>query len=110
MKISAINTINKITFNKKERYRNMKEVIDKHPEVMENAIEGIKRTGLTPKSEAIRGGTDGSNLSLRGLPTPNLGAGGLNFHSKTEFLPVENLVKCAENIFNIIQCWSEKLL
>ena len=97
----------KIGLNTKECYLNMKEYIDKCPEVMKNAIEGIKRSELTPKCEAIRGGTDGSELSAQGLPTPNLGAGGLNFHSKAEFLPVSSLVKCCENIFNIIQCWSD---
>ena len=85
----------KVAIKTKESYLNMKEYIDKHPEVMENAIEGIRRTGLTPRCEVVRGGTDGSDLSERGLPTPNLGAGGLNFHSKTEFLPVSNLVKCS---------------
>ena len=86
----------------------MKEYIDKHPEVMEHAIEGIKRSGLEPQRKVVRGGTDGSDLSSRGLPTPNLGAGGINFHSKTEFLPVSSLVKCSENILNIIQSWAEK--
>ncbi len=98
----------KIAINTKESYLNMKEYIDKYPEVMENAIEGIKRSGLEVQCKVVRGGTDGSDLSSRGLPTPNLGAGGINFHSKTEFLPVSSLVKCSENIFNIIQTWVER--
>lgn len=97
----------KIIFNENERYLNMKEYIDKSPKVMENAIKGIFLSGLKPVCKAIRGGTDGSELSRLGLPTPNLGAGGLNFHSKSEFLPVDNLLKCCENILNIVQCWTE---
>lgn len=96
-----------ITFNPKERYHNMKEEIDKFPEVLEYAKEGMKRSGLIPKTVAIRGGTDGSNLSLRGLPTPNLGAGGQNFHSKTEFLPISDMVKCTANILNTMIVWAE---
>ncbi|MCQ2958082.1 MAG: peptidase T [Candidatus Gastranaerophilales bacterium] len=96
-----------IEFKENKRYLNMKEYIDKYPEVMEYAIKGITLSGLTPKCEVIRGGTDGSELSRRGLPTPNLGAGGVNFHSKSEFLPINNLVKCCENIINIIQCWAD---
>ena len=96
-----------IMLDTKECYLNMKEYISKCPEVMERAIEGIKRSDLVPSCEVVRGGTDGSDLSAKGLSTPNLGAGGLNFHSKTEFLPVSNLVKCSENIFNIIQSWVE---
>lgn len=96
-----------ITFNPKERYHNMKEEIDKFSEVLEYAKEGMKRSGLIPKTVAIRGGTDGSNLSLRGLPTPNLGTGGQNFHSKTEFLPISDMVKCTANILNTMMVWAE---
>ncbi|MBP7211940.1 peptidase T [bacterium] len=98
----------KIEFNRKEKYRNMKVELDKFPAVVEFAKEGVKRSGFEPKTVAIRGGTDGSQLSLQGLLTPNLGAGGHNFHSKTEFLPVEEMKKCAENIVNILIVWAEK--
>jgi tripeptide aminopeptidase len=91
-----------------ERYRNMKESINELPEVVEYAKEGIKKTGLTPKTAAIRGGTDGARLSLKGLLTPNIGAGGRNFHSKTEFLPIEDMKQCTENIINILSVWAEK--
>jgi len=97
-----------ISFNPKEKYRNMKSEIDKLPEVVDYAKEGIKKSGLIPETVAIRGGTDGSHLSLHGLLTPNLGAGGHNFHSKSEFLPVEEMKKCAENIVNIMIVWAEK--
>jgi len=96
-----------IKINPNEKYHNMKESLDGLPEVVEYAKEGIKRSGLKAKTMAIRGGTDGSELSLKGLLTPNIGAGGRNFHSKTEFLPIEDMTKCAENIINIITIWAE---
>lgn len=96
-----------IQFDKKEKYHNMKEFIDKFPNVMEYAREGLRRSGLTPVAKSIRGGTDGSQLSLRGLPTPNLGAGGINFHSVKEFVPVESMKKAVENILNIMGVWAE---
>lgn len=96
-----------ITFDKKERYHNMKEYTDKFPETVEFAKEGIRRSGLIPQTKAIRGGTDGSDLSVRGLPTPNLGAGGINFHSVRECVCVETMKKCVENILNIMAVWAE---
>lgn len=96
-----------ITCNPKERYHNMKEKLDEFPEAVKYAKEGVKLSGLIPKTVAIRGGTDGSHLSLQGLPTPNLGAGGHNFHSKSEFLPIEEMIKCTENIVNILTVWAE---
>ncbi len=96
-----------IEFNPKERYHNMKEFIDKFPEVKKFAIEGIKRSNLKPITKAIRGGTDGSQLSIKGLPTPNLGTGGANFHSKKEFVVIESMMKSVENIINIMNVWAE---
>jgi len=97
-----------IAVNPNERYHNMKESFDKLPEAVEYAKAGIKKSGLKAKTMAIRGGTDGSELSLRGLLTPNIGAGGRNFHSKTEFLPIEDMKLCTENIINILSVWAEK--
>lgn len=97
----------KIDFNSNPVYKNMLEKINELPEVMEYAKEGISRSGLKPKVAAIRGGTDGSTLSLSGLLTPNLSAGGQNFHSKSEFTSVEDMAKCCENILNIIHVWAE---
>lgn len=97
-----------ISFDPKERYHNMKQEIKEFPEVVNFAKEGLKRSGLTPQIKAIRGGTDGSELSLKGLLTPNLGAGGQNFHSKSEFLPVEDMKKCTSNILNTLIVWAEK--
>lgn len=97
----------KITWDPKEVYRNMGDKIKEFPEVMDYTMKGVAITGFRPEKKAIRGGTDGSHLSLSGLLTPNLGAGGLNFHSKAEFLPVSSLKKCTENIINILAVWAE---
>lgn len=97
-----------ITFDPKQRYLNMKENLNKFPEVIAFAEEGIRRSGLDPVQNSVRGGTDGSALTLRGLLTPNLGAGGVNFHSKTEFVSAETMAKCCENILNILSVWVEK--
>src|SRR4029079_2808250 len=72
-------------FTVQEQYRNMREVLDRHPEIVERARAAIRRTGLTPRENPIRGGTDGSRLSFMGLPTPNVFAGEHNFHSRLEW-------------------------
>lgn len=96
-----------IFFDQKERYRNMREKIDELPEVVNYAKAGIMRTGLKPKISFIRGGTDGSHLSINGLLTPNIGIGGQKIHSKEEFVAVSDMVKCTENILNIMIVWAE---
>ena len=98
----------KIEFKPNKKYSNMKEKLNEFPQVIDFAEEGIRRSGFTPERMFIRGGTDGSALTLMGLLTPNLGAGGVNFHSKSEFVSVETMAKCAENILNIINVWTEK--
>ncbi len=98
----------KAEIDPKPRYRNMGDKIKEFPELLKYTKEGILRSGLIPKLKAIRGGTDGSDLSLKGLLTPNLGAGGQNFHSKCEFLPIRDMNKCCENIVNIVMVWAEK--
>ena len=98
----------KITFDPKQRYLNMKEMLKTFPEVISFAEIGITRSGLTTVQNSVRGGTDGSALTLRGLLTPNLGAGGINFHSKSEFVSVETMAKCSENVLNILSVWAEK--
>lgn len=97
----------KITFDPKQRYLNMKEMLLEFPEVISFAEEGIRRSGLSPVQNSVRGGTDGSALTLRGLLTPNLGAGGINFHSKSEFVSAETMAKCSENVLNILSVWVE---
>jgi len=98
----------KITFNPNKKYSNMKEKLKEFPQVIDYAKEGISLSGIEPREMFVRGGTDGSALTLKGLLTPNLGAGGINFHSKSEFVTVETMVKCTENILNIIKIWTEK--
>lgn len=91
-----------ISLSTKESYKNMKEILDKYPHVVEIARDAIKRTGIKLIEKPIRGGTDGARISYEGLPTPNIFAGGLNFHSKKEFVPVISLEKAVEVILNIV--------
>lgn len=91
-----------------EQYRNMKNVLNDHPNVEENALESLNRLGITPIQSAIRGGTDGSRLSFMGLPTPNLFAGGHNFHAITEYVAVQDMEASVKNIVTLIQVWEEK--
>lgn len=91
-----------------EQYRNMKEVLDGHPEVVENAREAIRRTGLDLRESSIRGGTDGSRLSFMGLPTPNVFAGEHNFHSRLEWISVRDMHKAVEVIVELARVWKER--
>jgi tripeptide aminopeptidase len=91
-----------------ESYRNMKEVLDQHPAIVEHAREAIRRAGLEPRTHPIRGGTDGSRLSFMGLPTPNLFAGEHNFHSRLEWVSVQDMEKAVEVIVHLCRVWEEK--
>jgi tripeptide aminopeptidase len=91
-----------------ESYRNMREVIDQHPLVVQYAREGIARAGLQVRERAIRGGTDGSRLSFMGLPTPNLFAGEQNFHSRLEWVSVQDMAKAVEVIVEVARVWEER--
>ena len=91
-----------------EQYRNMKEILDQHPEVVANAVEAIKRSGLRVIQENIRGGTDGSRLSYMGLPCPNIFTGMQNIHSKLEWIGVNDMMKSAETIVHLCMIWEEK--
>jgi tripeptide aminopeptidase len=84
-----------------ESYRNMKDVLDRYPEVRDSAIEAIRRAGLEPRVEPIRGGTDGSKLSFMGLPTPNIFAGEHNFHSRYEWISTHDMHKAVEVIIEL---------
>lgn len=95
-------------FNVVEQYRNMKEVLDQHPQVVDFAKQAIERSGLQVKMESIRGGTDGSRLSFMGLPCPNLFAGEQAIHSKLEFISVQDMNKAVETIVNLAVIWEEK--
>ena len=95
-------------FHVTEQYRNMKEVLDQHPQVVQFAKEAIERSGLPLKMESIRGGTDGSRLSFMGLPCPNLFAGEQAIHSKLEFISVQDMNKAVETIVHLTTIWEEK--
>ena len=91
-----------------ESYRNMREVLDRHPDVVDRAREAIRRAGLEPIERPIRGGTDGSRLSFMGLPTPNLFAGEHNFHSRLEWVSVQDMEKAVEVIVELARVWGEE--
>jgi tripeptide aminopeptidase len=98
----------KITIDVKENYKNMKEVLKNYPELTNNAMEAAKRAGLKPFLKPIRGGTDGSQLTFEGLPTPNLFTGGGNFHGKLEFNSRRGLEKSTETLVHLVQIFAEK--
>ena len=91
-----------------QQYRNMREVLDKHPNVVNHAIEAITRTGVKPVLSSIRGGTDGSRLSFMGLPCPNIYAGEHAFHSKQEWVSIQDMQKAVETIIHLVNIWEEK--
>jgi tripeptide aminopeptidase len=91
-----------------ESYRNMKEVLDRHPQVVEHAREAIRRAGLELRESAIRGGTDGARLCFMGLPTPNIFAGENNFHSRIEWVSAQDMEKAVEVIVNLCRIWEER--
>ncbi len=90
-----------------EQYRNMKEYLDDHPHVLDKALEAVRRTGIEPTLHEIRGGTDGSRLSERGLPTPNLPTGGHDFHSRSEWCCVADLGAAVATVVHLAQIWAE---
>jgi tripeptide aminopeptidase len=94
--------------NIKPQYRNMKQVLDKHPQIVEYGMDAIRRAGLEAKLCSIRGGTDGSRLSFMGLPCPNIFAGEHAFHSKHEWVSVQDMQKAVETILHLCMIWEEK--
>ena len=95
-------------FEVKEQYRNMKVVLDRHPEIVDNAIEAVRRAGMTPVRGSIRGGTDGSRLSFMGLPCPNIFAGGHAFHSPLEWVSRQDMEKAVKTIVELARVWEER--
>ncbi|HIX54577.1 MAG TPA: peptidase T [Candidatus Sphingobacterium stercoripullorum] len=91
-----------------EQYRNMKEVLDQHPEIINVGIEAIKRAGMEPEKRSIRGGTDGARLSFMGLPCPNVFTGGHAFHSRQEWVSVQDMQKAIYTILHIANIWEEQ--
>jgi tripeptide aminopeptidase len=92
----------------KQQYRNMKAVIDRHPALIDNAMEAIRRAGLAPVKTAIRGGTDGSRLSFMGLPCPNIFAGEHAFHSRLEWVSAQDMEKAVQTIVHLAMIWEER--
>jgi len=92
----------------KQQYRNMKQVIDRHPEIVDYAVEAIRRAGLSPVKTAIRGGTDGSRLSFMGLPCPNIFAGEHAFHSRLEWVSRQDMEKAVQTIVHLAMIWEER--
>jgi len=97
-----------VDFKVIEQYRNMKEVLVNHPKVVEYALEAIRVSGMKPEQRSIRGGTDGSRLSFMGLPCPNIFAGEHAFHSKLEWVSVQDMEKATEVIINLAKIWEQK--
>lgn len=90
-----------------DQYKNMREKVEPHYHIVEKAIKAMEMEGIKPKVQPIRGGTDGANLSFMGLPCPNIFAGGLNFHGKMEFVPLESMQAASKVILNIIRLFAE---
>lgn len=97
-----------IEFQIQEQYRNMKKIIAQHPQISEYALLAIERAGVTPKPQSIRGGTDGSRLSFMGLPCPNIFAGEHAFHSKQEWVSVQDMQAAVRTIINLAMIWEQK--
>ena len=97
-----------MTVDIKDQYYNMKKEVEPHYHIIEKAVEAMKAAGIKPNIRPIRGGTDGARLSFMGLPCPNIFAGGLNFHGKYEYLPVQSMEKASEVILNIIRNFTVK--
>jgi tripeptide aminopeptidase len=98
----------KISIDVKENYKNMKEVLKDYPQLTDNVMEASRRAGVKPYIKPIRGGTDGSNLTFRGLPTPNIFTGGTNFHGKLEFNSRGGLEKTTQTLVNLVEIFAEK--
>ena len=91
----------------KDQYYNMREQVEPHYFIIEKAVKAMEMAGIKPKIQPIRGGTDGANLSFKGLPCPNIFAGGLNFHGKMEYVPLQSMEKATEVILNLIKLFAE---
>ncbi len=111
--VAAVDAINRkygagtATLDLKDQYYNMREQVEPHYHVVEKAVKAMELAGVKPHIQPIRGGTDGANLSFRGLPCPNIFAGGLNFHGKFEWVPVESMEKSASVIRHLISLYAE---
>jgi tripeptide aminopeptidase len=98
-----------VTVTSRKQYLNMRDEIEKYPFVLNLLTRAVERAGADPVLEPIRGGTDGARLTEMGLPTPNIFAGGLNFHGPYEWIPVRAMVRATETILNLVQLWSDEV-
>lgn len=96
------------TFSVQEQYRNMKEILDQHPQVSQYAIEAIERAGIKVRRSSARGGTDGSRLSFMGLPCPNIFTGEMAYHGKHEYVSVQDMQKSVDVLIELIKIWEER--
>jgi tripeptide aminopeptidase len=96
------------TFEVRQQYRNMKAILDRHPEIVDNAVEAVRRAGMVPVRGSIRGGTDGSRLSFMGLPCPNIFAGGHAFHSPLEWVSRQDMEKAVKTLVELAKIWEER--
>ena len=87
----------------KDSYRNMREIVEQHPEILDRAKKAFEANGVEPIVQPIRGGTDGAQLSFRGLPCPNLSTGGYNFHGRKELIPVPAMEKMVDVLVSLIK-------
>ena len=95
------------TLDLRDQYYNMREQVEPHYHIIDKAVKAMEMAGVKAKIQPIRGGTDGANLSFKGLPCPNIFAGGLNFHGKMEFVPLESMEKASQVVLNIISLFAE---
>ena len=92
-----------ITVELKDQYYNMRQQIEPVMHIIDTAFKAMEEAGVTPKVKAIRGGTDGAQLSFKGLPCPNIFAGGLNFHGRYEFVPIQSMEKAMMVVVKIAE-------
>ncbi|MGB0850733.1 MAG: peptidase T [Bacteroidia bacterium] len=92
-----------------EQYRNMREMLDKYPHIEANAVEAMKRAGVTPKQDLVRGGTDGSRLSFMGLPCPNIFTGEMAIHGKHEYVSIQDMEAAIQTCIELVQVYEEKV-
>jgi tripeptide aminopeptidase len=95
-----------VTFEVREQYRNMRDVLARHPKVVDLAREAIRDAGITPIDSRIRGGTDGSILTEKGLPTPNLFTGQHRFHSRLEWISVQDMEASVRVVMGLAKRWA----
>jgi len=96
------------TFESKEQYRNMKDVLKNYPQIGEYVKEAMSRSDVTFRQDSARGGTDGSRLSFMGLPCPDIFTGEMAFHGKHEYVSVQDMQKSVEVLINLVQVWEER--